>query len=256
MKRDFTEAQANAILDMRLSQLTKLDDKDLRAEAKEVQARIKELIKLNSNKDMRMEFILDEVDEIALRHGNARRSKVITPPQEAALETVKVGRIKVDVGAKPRFIELNAKTGVLTQLRKMKRGCLLAQNSEKLIFLCDDGKFYKLTSKHKGPIADHAVKVLYSTKTESLPSAPLMLVWRYEDGIYANAVEAQTLTKCTSKGKRYIPDGAELLHIGPNFTLEMSGRKKDKVVSPTTIKARPIGGKGTKLANVSDTTLN
>ena len=203
-----------------------------------------------------MEFILDEVDEIALRHGNARRSKVITPPQEKAIETVKVGRTKVEVGAKPRFIELNAKTGVLTQLRKMKRGCLLAQNNEKLIFLCDDGKFYKLTSKHKGPIADHAVKVLYNTKSESLPSAPLTLVWKFEDAVYANIVEPETLLKCTSRGKRYIPEGAELLHIGPNFTLEMSGRKKDKIAGPATLKVRPIGGKGTKLANVTDTTLN
>ena len=59
MKRDFTETQANAILDMRLSQLTKLDDKALRAESKEVQARIKELIKLNSNKNLRSEYILE-----------------------------------------------------------------------------------------------------------------------------------------------------------------------------------------------------
>ena len=256
MKRDFTEIQANAILDMRLSQLTKLDDKTLRGEAKEVQSRIRELVKLNSNKSMRMEFILDEVDEIALRHGNARRSKVITPPQEKAIASVKVGRVKVEVGAKPRFIELNTKTGVLTQLRKMKRGCLLAQSSEKLIFLCDNGLFYKVSSKHKGPIADSAVEVLYSTKTESLPSAPLTLVWKYEDAVYANIVEAETLTKCTSRGKRYIPEGAELLHIGPNYTLELSGRKKDKIAGPATLKARPVGGKGTKLANVSDTTLN
>ena len=256
MKRDFTEVQANAILDMRLSQLTKLDDKTLRDEAKDVQARIKELIKLNSNKSLRTEFILDEVDEIALRHGNARRSKVIASPLEKVLQTVKVGREKVDVGAKPRFIELDSKTGILTQLRKMKRGCLLAQNTEKLIFLCDNGKFYKLTSRHKGPIADQAVKVLYNTKSESLPSAPLTLVWKFEDAVYANIVEPETLLKCTSKGKRYIPDGAELLHIGPNYTLEMSGRKKDKIAGPATLKVRPIGGKGTKLANVSDTTLN
>ena len=65
---------------MRLSQLTKLDDKTLRDEAKEVQARIKELIKLNSSKDLRGEFILNQVEEIATRHGNARRSKVIQPP--------------------------------------------------------------------------------------------------------------------------------------------------------------------------------
>ncbi len=255
MKRDFTEIQANAILDMRLSQLTKLDDKALHAEAKEVQLRIKELIKLNSKKALRMEYILDEVDEIALRHGNARRSKVIAEPNDKELTTIKVGRSTVNVTAKPRFVEVNAKTGVITQLRKLKRGCWLVNDTEKMVFMCDDGKFYKFGARHKGPITNQAVQVLYSTKTESLPTIPLVLVWKVDETIYANLVMPETLLKCTSKGKRYLPEGAELLHIGPDFTVPMPGRKKDKVLSATTLKARPIGGKGTKVINLQDTTM-
>ena len=255
IKRDFTEAQANAILDMRLSQLTKLDDKALRAEAKEVQTRIKELIKLNSNKDLRAQYIIDEVEELAERYGNARRSKVIAEPQDKAITTVKVGRSKVDTGSKPRFIEVNTKTGVLTQLRKMKRGCSVVQDTEKLVFMCDDGKFYKLSARAKGPITDKVVSVLYSTKSDSLPTLPLMLLWKLDDVVYANAVMPETLLKCTSRGKQYIPEGAELLHIGTNTVVEMKGRKKDKPINPDTIKARPIGGKGTKVAILSDTTM-
>ena len=255
MKRDFTEHQANAILDMRLSQLTKLDDKTLRDEAKEVQTRIKELIKYNSNQSLRQEYIIDQVEEIATRFGNARRSKVIAEPTETVLPTVKVGRTKVEVGHKARFVDVNTKTGVLTQLRKMQRGCWVVQDTEKMVFMCNNGLFYKHSARAKGPIAGEPVTVLYQTKSESLPVAPLMLVWKLDETVYANAVLPETLLKCTSRGKRYIPEGAELLHIGPNMTVEMKGRKKDKLINPETIKARPIGGKGTKVAILSDTMM-
>ena len=256
IKRDFTELQANAILDMRLSQLTRLDDKVLRDEAKEVQTRIKELLKLNSNKDLRMEFILDEVDAVALRHGNARRSKIVPLPNDKAIATVKVGRTNVDVGSKPRFIEVDSDQGILTQLRKIKRGCWVAQDTEKLVFMCDDGKFYKLSSKHKGPISSQPVKILYKTKSDSLPTIPMVVVWSLDDSVYANTIEPETLMKCTSRGKIFLPEGAALISLGPDYTLVMSGRKKDKVLSPDTLKARPVGGKGTKIANLSDTTLS
>ena len=255
MKRDFTEVQANAILDMRLSQLTKLDDKTLRDEGKEVQARIKELIKLNSTKTLRTEFILDEVDEIALRHGNARRSKVIVSPQEAEL-SVKVGKTKVAVTSKPRFLSVDEKIGVVTQLKKMARGCWLAQDSEKLVFVGENGLFTKVSSKHKGPIFAESTKIIYKTKSESMPSAPVIVVWKLNGAVYANAIQPETLFKTTSRGKRYLPEGAELIHFGPNYTVEMSGRKKDKVLTPETLKSRPVGGTGTKVAILSDTMID
>ena len=255
MKRDFTENQANAILDMRLSQLTKLDDKALRDEAKEVQARIKELIKLNSKKDLRTQYILEEVDALAIRHGNARRSKVVAEPQDKEVTVVKQGRKTVKVEGKPRFVKVDEKTGILTQLRKMQRGSWVVQDSEKLAFMCSDGKFYKTSSRHKGGLSDGPVQILYRTKSDSMGETPITLVWKIDDAVFANVVTPETLFKTTSKGKRYIPEGAELLHLGGSYTVPMQGRKKDKQLDHTTLKVRPVGGKGTKIANLTDTTL-
>ena len=256
MKRDFTENQANAILDMRLSQLTKLDDKTLRAEGKEIQARVKELIRLNSKEDLRIEYILEEVETLSVRHGNTRRSKVIPEPNEREITVVKQGRNTVKVEGKPRFIKVDEKTGVLTQLRKMQRGCWLAQNDEKLAFMCSDGKFYRVSSKHKGGLSTGPVEILYKTKTQSVSDIPIIVVWKIDDCVYANLIPQETLFKTTSKGKNYLVEGAELIHLGGTYVVPMQGRKKDKVLDINSLKPRPVGGKGSKIANLSDTTLS
>lgn len=252
--RDFTEVQANAILDMRLSQLTKLDDTVLRTEGKEVQARIKELIKLNSNKKLRQAYILDEVDAIATRHGNARRSKVIAPPQELNVQVIKQGRKTVKVeGPKPRFVSVDEAKGVITQQKKLDRKSWVVPADDKMVFVCDNGMFVKVGARHKGPLFDGPTKVLFKQKTSQLPEACLNAVYSIGDGVYANVMTWESLTKCTSRGKSYLPDGAELIHLGGTFTLKMKGRKKDKVIGINTVKTRPVGGKGTKIANLADT---
>ena len=95
---------------MRLAQLTRLDEKDLKAEAKKVQARIKELIKLNGSVKLRQKYVVDEITELAERHGNARRSAIVEPPAEPTGMVVKIGRKKVEV-AKPRFVKVDTKKG-------------------------------------------------------------------------------------------------------------------------------------------------
>ena len=254
MKRDFTERQANAILDMRLSQLTKLDDKELRAEAKEVQARIKELIKLNSKTDLRIEYILEEVDALAVRHGNARRSKLIGAPDELDTQVVKQGRSKVSV-SRPRFVKVDEKLGVLTQLKKIARGAMVVESTDKMLFMCDNGKTYRVSANAKGPLAESPTQVLYKTKLSSMSEAPVIAVWRTDEGVYANIMPLETLSKCTSKGKRWLPEGAELIHLGGTYTLEKEGRKKDVVIGINSIKQRPIGGKGNKIAKLEDVVL-
>jgi DNA gyrase subunit A len=252
--RDFTEIQANAILDMRLSQLTKLDDKVLRTEGKEVQARIKELIKLNSNKKLRQAYILDEVDAVATRHGNARRSKVIAPPAEMSVQVIKQGRTNIKVeGPKPRFVQVDEGKGILTQQKKLDRKSWVVPSDDKMLFVCDNGFFVKVGARHKGPLFDAPTKVLFKAKTSSLPDTPLVVVYKIGDAVYGNVLTWESLTKCTARGKSYLPEGAELIHLGGTYTLPMAGRRKDKVIGINTVKSRPVGGKGTKLANLSDT---
>jgi DNA gyrase subunit A len=256
MARDFTEIQSNAILDMKLSQLTKLDDKVLRAEGKEVQARIKELIKLNSNKTLRQTYILDEVDAIAARYGNARRSKVIEPPKELNVQVIRQGRKSVKVeGPKPRFVMVDEKKGIITQQKKLDRKSWVVPADDKMVFVCDNGMFVKVGARHKGPLFDEPTAVLFKQKLSQLPEANLIAVYKIGDSIYANVMPWESLTKCTSRGKSWLPEGAELIHLGNTFTLKMAGRRKDKVIGINSVKVRPVGGKGTKIANLSDTSL-
>ena len=252
MKRDFTERQANAILDMRLSQLTKLDDKTLRAEGKEVQTRIKDLIKLNSNKKLRQEFIINEVEAIATRHGNARRSKVIAPPAELSVAVVKQGRKSISVGPKPRYVLVDEKKGVLTQERKMSRKSWVVQSDDKLIFVCDNGKFVKVGATAKGPLFDGPTSILFRAKTTSLPESPLLAVYSIGESVYTNVLTWESLTKCTSRGKIWLPEGAELIHLGGSYIVEKAGRKKNVELKVNDVKQRPAGGKGSKVCNLAD----
>ena len=252
MKREFTEVQANSILDMRLAQLTKLDAKTLKDEMKELQTRIKELIKLNSNKGLREEALLEEIDDIATRHGNARRSKLIGAPDELDAQVVKQGKSSTSV-SRPRFIKVDEKLGVLTQLKKIARGATVIESTDKMLFMCDNGKTYRVAATAKGPIADQPTQVLYKTKLSTMSDVPIIAVWKLDGGVYANVMPLETLSKCTSKGKRWLPEGAELIHLGGTFTLEKTGRKKDLVIAINSIKPRPIGGKGNKIAKLEDT---
>jgi len=128
--------------------------------------------------------------------------------------------------------------------------------TRKLSSFCDNGRFYKLSSKHRGPIADQPTKVLSRATTAKLPAKPLVAIWRTSEGVFGNVISWEVLLKTTSKGKRWLPEGAELLHLGETFTLKMKGRRKDKVIGINSIKERPVTGKGTKLAKPEEVDSN
>ena len=68
----------------------------------------------------------------------------------------------------------------------------------------------------------------------------------------SNVLNWEQLTKCTSRGKNWLPDGAELVHLGGNYTVEKKGRKKNVELTATTVKSRTVGGKGTKVCNLDE----
>ncbi len=255
VKMQFLPSQADAILEMRLAQLTKLDDKQLQAESKEILARIKEILTLTSSEKKRREYIISEVEALAERHGNARRSKAIAEPKQLSIQTVKVGRKNVEVkttGPKTRFMLLDEERGIITQLKGPRGANVTAQDDQKLVVVCSNGMFYKLSPKHRGPITTEPTKVLSRGNTGKLSDTPLIAVWKTDEGVFGNVISWETLTKTTSKGKRWLPEGAELLSLGGTYTLKMQGRKKDKVIGINTVKPRPVGGKGTKLAKLEE----
>lgn len=71
-----TEIQARAIVEMRLRQLTGLEQDKLRAEYEEIMKLIQHLKDLLASKELRMQLIKDELIEIRDKYGDERRSTI------------------------------------------------------------------------------------------------------------------------------------------------------------------------------------
>jgi DNA gyrase subunit A len=71
---DLSEIQAKAIVEMRLRQLTGLEQDKLRTEYEELMKTISGYENILANKDLRMQIIKDELQEIKSKYGDERRS--------------------------------------------------------------------------------------------------------------------------------------------------------------------------------------
>jgi DNA gyrase subunit A len=71
-----SEAQSKAIVEMRLRQLTGLEQDKLRAEYEELMATIADLKDILSREERRMDIIVEELEEIGSKFGDERRSQI------------------------------------------------------------------------------------------------------------------------------------------------------------------------------------
>ena len=74
---ELSERQADAILDMRLARLTALELDKLEQELEEVRAQIRELEALLADRGLRMQVIKDELQALAAKHGDDRRTEIL-----------------------------------------------------------------------------------------------------------------------------------------------------------------------------------
>ncbi|QRX63790.1 DNA gyrase subunit A [Dysgonomonadaceae bacterium zrk40] len=79
---ELSDIQSRAIVEMRLRQLTGLEQDKLRAEYEEIQKLIAHLNEILNNEELRMEVIKDELIEIRNKYGDVRRSEIIFASEE------------------------------------------------------------------------------------------------------------------------------------------------------------------------------
>lgn len=74
---EFTEIQAQAILDLRLQRLTNLELEAIHKEAKEIKAAIKRLKAILGSRELLLDVIKQELAGIAQKYSNPRRTKLL-----------------------------------------------------------------------------------------------------------------------------------------------------------------------------------
>lgn len=81
-KFELTEIQSRAIVEMRLRQLTGLEQDKLRSEYAEVMQFIDRCREILANEELRMGIIKDELQEIKAKYGDERRTEIVPDAEE------------------------------------------------------------------------------------------------------------------------------------------------------------------------------
>jgi DNA gyrase/topoisomerase IV subunit A len=249
----FTSEQARAILEMKLRSLTNLDSDELLTEKDELEKRLETLKDLIANEKTRKAYMVKEIKAIGVRYGEARRSEIIDPPETLRVEK---GASRPVATTKPRFLQVDAKKGVVTQA-KGPRGSILLEKTDKLIAILENGTLKKLPANFKGAIGDEYSQVVLAKKESDVATRKYLLVFTLEDQLKALAIDGSDLCKVTSKGKSILPEGASLAYFGEgSYTVPwVSTRKKKVELFPVNTKPGKPGAKGIKVANLDEVTL-
>jgi DNA gyrase/topoisomerase IV subunit A len=251
----FTGDQARAILEMKLRQLTGLDEEELKAEKEQLEELLIDLNDLIDEPTSRAVRLYKVMAELAKRHGEVRRSALIEPPAGFAKVTSsggakREGRAPV---AKPRFMLVDQKKGVVTQA-KGPRGAIVLDQKDKVIFFTQDGLLRKVPANFKGPVGESYTTVLLAKRETEVTLRKFLCVFKVGDALKAMVLEGESLTKVTSKGKQALPNGAEVVHFAESsYTVSFkSKRKKPIELTLASVKTGKPGGVGTKVANLCD----
>ncbi|MCY4282970.1 MAG: DNA gyrase subunit A [Gammaproteobacteria bacterium] len=113
-----SEAQAQAILDLRLQKLTGLEQEKIVAEYQELLDRIGDLLDILARPQRLLEVIRTELEEIRERYGDARRTEIVENQQALTMEDLITEQDVVVTLSHAGY----AKTQPLTDYRAQRRG--------------------------------------------------------------------------------------------------------------------------------------
>src|SRR2546430_5352689 len=197
---EFSEIQANFILDMQLRRLTQLEGQKLRDELGELREQIKELESILRSKKKLRTVIKDELGELRERYGNERRTRLTVDTGDLdALDLIEDEEVIV-VLSKKGYI----KTVAADSFRRQGRGgrgvkggnlrdddyvahLLTTSAHSYLLFFSNRGRVYRLRA-HEIPMKDRTARGTALVNLISLqPDEHIEAVIdtrTYEEGVY------------------------------------------------------------------------
>ncbi len=165
-----SEAQADAILNMRLAKLTGLEIEKLEAELAEVRATIAELESILASREKRLAILVEELTELAGTFGDDRRTEILKDQGEFSVEDLIADEDMVITISHTGYI----KRIPVTTYRRQRRGgrgltgmdtketdwvehLFIASTHDYLMFFSDTGTVYWL-KVHEIPQAGRAAR--------------------------------------------------------------------------------------------------
>lgn len=150
-----SELQARAIVEMRLRQLTGLEQDKLRAEYEELQKLIERLKALLADKDLRKDLIKEELVEVREKYGDARRSMIEYAGGDVSIEDLIADENVVITISHAGYIKRTPLTeyktqnrggvgqkGVATRDQDFLEHLYVATNHNYMMFFTQKGKCY------------------------------------------------------------------------------------------------------------------
>ncbi|MGQ9820044.1 MAG: DNA gyrase subunit A [Candidatus Kapaibacteriales bacterium] len=155
MRFTLSEEQSKAILDLRLQRLTNLEQVKIKQEYEELKQKIEELKAILSSKEIQLNIISDELNELKKKYGDKRRTQIIEDSKDISLEDTIPNEDVIVVITHNGFI----KRMPISSYRSQGRGgkgviggtvsdddfieyVFKARNHHNLLFFTDKGKCY------------------------------------------------------------------------------------------------------------------
>ena len=214
---EFTEVQANHILDMPLRRLTQLDSKKLHDELKELRATIKELEAILKSEAKLRAVVKDELGELKARHADKRRTRLAADVGEIDVLDLIDDEEVVVVLTKSGYIKTVAADAFRRQSRGGKgvRGSragtgdyvdhlLTTTKHSYLLMFSNRGKVYRLRA-HEIPMKDRTARGLSIMNLVSLAQEErieaIIDTRTYEDGTFLFFATRGGIVKKTRMGE-------------------------------------------------------
>ncbi len=156
-KFELTETQAKAILEMRLQRLTGLEREKIQKEYREIIERIEWLKSVLASKDLQMQIISEEINEIDKKYSDVRRTEIVEDAEEFKIEDMIANEDVIVTITHKGFIK---RTKVSNYRRQLKGGrgasgagtyqddfiehIFQAATHHNLLFFTDKGRCYRI----------------------------------------------------------------------------------------------------------------
>lgn len=286
-----TEIQAKAIVEMRLRQLTGLEQDKLRTEYDEIISNIADLKDILENKDRRMQIIKDELLEVKEKYGDERRSEINFAGGDLSMEDMIPNEQVVITISSAGYI----KRTPLTEYKTQNRGgvgqkasstrnedflehLFVGTNHQYMLFFTQKGKCFWMrvfeipegsrTSKGRAIQnlinieQDDMVKAFICTqdlKDEEYVNSHYVIMATKKGTVKKTSLEQYSRPRQNGINAITIKDGDELLEakLTTGTSQIFLGLKSGKAIRFEESKTRPMGRnasgvRGIRLANDSD----